>query len=330
MPAWLFGTAIALLVGGAASLYLWLIRRRDDETAAGLIALAGMRWRDFSRLVLETMELRGLYPSPVSIAEARNQGSTFLLNSQSGEQRWLLSCKHGIAYRIGSATVEELAAEVRMRGAQRGILVTEGKLDRSGLDKAERHQIEVLDATRLWPEVKPLIEGGLQRRIVDNAKQRALRHIVIAWLGAITLGLGSSLVLDQGIASNAPSATATAPVATPAANPKSAATPAPSAAAIPAENAPRAPASEAELEQQRGAVSRALLGRGRGISRGVWISRSTLSVDRLGSESEALGLVCAELARYPDLSLTRVQLNPPPGSDEAVRWRQCKASAAGG
>ena len=32
------------------------IRRRDDETAAGLLALAGMRWRDFSRLVLEAMQ----------------------------------------------------------------------------------------------------------------------------------------------------------------------------------------------------------------------------------------------------------------------------------
>ena len=60
MPAWLFGLAITLLVGAAATAYLWLIRRRDDETAAGLLALAGMRWRDFSRLVLEAMELRGL------------------------------------------------------------------------------------------------------------------------------------------------------------------------------------------------------------------------------------------------------------------------------
>ena len=52
MPAWLFGLAITLLVGIASTAYLWLVRRRDDETAAGLLALAGMRWRDFSRLVL--------------------------------------------------------------------------------------------------------------------------------------------------------------------------------------------------------------------------------------------------------------------------------------
>ena len=32
----------------------------------------------------------------------------------------------------------------------------------------------------------------------------------------------------------------------------------------------------------------------------------------------------SELERYPALRTSRVQLNPPPGSSEPVRWRQCK------
>ena len=31
-----------------------------------------------------------------------------------------------------------------------------------------------------------------------------------------------------------------------------------------------------------------------------------------------------ELERYPPLRASRVQLNPRPGSDEPVRWRQCR------
>ena len=195
MPAWLFGLAITLLVGAAATAYLWLIRRRDDETAAGLLALAGMRWRDFSRLVLEAMELRGLVRIPSAHEENQEHSSSFMLGGEG--RRQLLACKHGSAYRIGSAAVDEFASEIRLRGAQGGILVTEGVLDKDGLEKAERHNIEIIDGPRLWPTVKPMVEGKLQRRITGNASARARRHIAIAWLGSVTLGLATALVFPS-------------------------------------------------------------------------------------------------------------------------------------
>ncbi len=323
MSAWLFGIAITLLVGATTTAYLWLIRRRDDETAAGLLALAGMRWRDFSRLVLEAMELRGLVRVPSSSQETQEHSASFLLAGMG--QKLLLACKHGSAYRIGNAAVDEFASEIRMRGAHGGILVTEGVLDKGGVEKAARHNIEVVDGPLLWPAVKPLVEGSLQRRIVGNASARARRHIGIAWLGALTLGLASALVLPTVLkpvvrpVQPSPSVRAAqagdAVVIKPGSVPPAAAT-----AAI----APTTVDTEADIALHRAAVSRKL-SKTPGIIRGVWISRSTLSVDRSVSEQDAWPLVCRHLQAYPELVLTRIQMNPPQGSTDPVRWRQCEA-----
>ena len=328
MPAWLFGSVITLLVGAVTTAYLWLVRRRDDETAAGLLALAGMRWRDFSRLILEAMELRGLERIPTANEDSQEHGSSFLLAGQG--KQLLLACKHGSAYRIGSAAVDEFASEIRLRGVQGGILVTEGVLDKGGVEKAGRYNIEVIDGPLLWPTVKPMVEGNLQRRIVGNASSRARRHIGIAWLGAFTLGLASALAFPGRLAPDSAPAPVASPVpSTPAIEPgKPAAAPVIATAPKPA-NATAAPAAdvaeaaaEADTEKHRAEISRKL-SKTPGITRGVWISRSTLAVDRIVSEEDAWALVCGQLKAYPDLELTRVQLNPPQGSTDQVRWRQC-------
>ena len=108
MPVWLPGLAVTLLIGTAATAYLWLIRRRNDEMAAGLHALSGLRWREFSRLVLDAMARRGLAETAPDNQGSREPQSTFVLNRDG--KRWLLSCKHGSAYRIAAAPVVELAA----------------------------------------------------------------------------------------------------------------------------------------------------------------------------------------------------------------------------
>lgn len=318
MPAWLFGLAITLLVGAAATAYLWLIRRRDDETAAGLLALAGMRWRDFSRLVLEALELRGLVRIPSAHEENQEHSSSFMLSGEG--KRQLLACKHGSAYRIGSAAVDEFASGIRLRGAQGGILVTEGVLDKDGLEKAERHGIEIIDGPRLWPMVKPMVEGKLQRRIVGNASARARRHIAIAWLGSVTLGLAVALVFPSVL--NPANDSVAAPMVAPAVPPAATSQPAKATSAATAATA-LAEVTEADTERHRAEISRNLT-KTPGISRGVWISKSTLEIDRTVAEQDAWSLVCGQLYAYPDLVLTRVQMNPPAGSDEQVRWRQCE------
>ncbi len=311
MSYWLFGAAIALLVGSVSTAYLWLIRRRDDETSAGLFALAGLRWRDFSRLVLEAMAARGLERAAAINEEPQEHSASFILSGQG--KRWLLACKHGSAYRIGSATMEELASDVRLHGATSGILVTEGTVDKGGLAKADKYKIEVLDGARLWPEIRPLMEKSLQERITTNASERARRHIGIVWLASVTLGLVSAVALSnvgtdlagpRGVSPGAQISNGT------------------SAPAAPTDAVPAAPRTELELELDRAAISASLSGMA-GISRGFWITKSTLSVDREIADNEAWLLVCSVISKYPDLALSRVQMNPPPGSTEQVRWRQC-------
>lgn len=310
MPIWLLGLAVTVLAGIAATAYFWLLRRPRDEMSYGLHALSGLRWREFSRLVLDAMARRGLVEASPDAQESREPQSTFLL--ARGDERWLLSCKHGSAYRIAAAPVVELASSIRLGAAQGGILATEGKVEKEGRDAAQGTNIELLDGPRLWPEVKALIEPSLRQQVTEYASGRARRHIAIAWLGAVAAGAVAMVGFDQMMPMRAPE---TVPAPTVAA-------PAPPPAAPPAERAFREP-TEQELEQQMRDVLKAL-SKTPGIGRSVWQTRLTLSVDRLASEKEVWPWICLELERYPALQTTRVQLNPPPGSDEPVRWRQCR------
>lgn len=319
MPFWLIGTLVALLVGLVATAYLWLVRRRLDETQAGLQALAAMRWRDFTRLVLSALQRRGLERVSFEPEDVRNQHPSLLLGDAQG-RHWLLSCKHGTAYRIGSVAIDELASEARLRGAQHSILATQGLVDAGGHEKAQRSNVEVLDGGKLWVEVKPMLDGATVQGITGQANLSARRRIGLSWIAALLLG-----VLVSGLPTLLDSEPAPAPATV---APPPAAAPAPSAA--PATSAPgpaSAPPTEAQLTQQRSAVAKALAKAG-GLRQPAWISGSTLSVDLLAGEEMVMPVVCAELAKYPDLALSRVQLNPRPGSDERVRWRQCEAAMA--
>ncbi|MEJ1095777.1 MULTISPECIES: restriction endonuclease [unclassified Pseudoxanthomonas] len=309
MPVWLPGLAVTLLIGTAATAYLWLIRRRNDEMAAGLHALSGLRWREFSRLVLDAMALRGLIEVVPDGQGSREPQSTFVLNRDG--KRWLLSCKHGSAYRIAAAPVVELAAGVRLSSAAGGILATEGRVEKEGREAAQGNNIEVLDGPRLWPEVKPLIETSLRDEIVSFASARAKRHIGISWLAAFAAGALVTVAVVNYLATNRPAA----PIAS---------TPAPAAPAANTGAVTVAPyPTDEELADQRAKVL-LNINQTPGLARGFWQTSLTLSVDRIATEQEVWPLICKEVERFPALRNVRIQLNPPPGSDEPVRWRQCK------
>lgn len=314
MSIWLIGLAVTLVSGIAATLYFWLVRRPRDEMSYGLHALSGLRWREFAKLVLAAMAERGLTEVASEQQESREPQSTFLL--ARGGERWLLSCKHGSAYRIAAAPVQELAASIRLGAAQGGILATEGKVEKEGRDAAQGTSIELLDGPRLWPEVRHLLEPSLLEQITHYASSRAKRHASISWLAAVTLG-----ALAMAVWSGTHTGTGDETVTPPA--PVAAARPATPTATAPVPQESFQEPTEAELEEQMRNVLKAL-SKTPGITRGAWQTKLTLSIDRAASEKEVWPWICLELERYPALRASRVQLNPPPGSSEPVRWRQCK------
>ena len=60
-----------------------------------------------------------------------------------------------------------------------------------------------------------------------------------------------------------------------------------------------------------------------GVASGIWLTRQTLAINRTGEIDTIWPLICEEVVRYPALRTVRIQLNPRPGVDEPVRWRQC-------
>ncbi|OAX58665.1 restriction endonuclease [Xanthomonas graminis] len=330
MFSWIVATVLAVGAWLAATLYLWVVRRRENETSAGLNALAGLHWRDFSRMVRRAMrEQRDLHDAVADQDVSQEPQSDFVMTR--GDARWLLSCKHGRAYRIGSAAVNELGATARLMGAQGGILVTEGTVQRDGIAAAEKQSVEILDGRRIWPMLKRYLPSELEDGVIGASRRRAQRHTAIAALAALTLGLLvglGGLALQQRSTDVASVAALPAPAqpkpaaAPPAPSTSPAAATAPSAVAEaePAANAAPDPATESDYRQS---VSKALA-KTPGVIRGIWQTQMTLVIDRRGDDTQVWPRICKEVERYPSLRTARIQLNPRPDRDEPVRWRQCR------
>jgi len=334
MLSWILALLLALIAWFLATAYFWLIKRKRKETQLGLNALAGMHWREFSLIVRRAMhEQRGLQDVPDEAVDSREPRSDFLMHD--GPQRWLLSCKHGRAYRIGTAAVNELGAAARLAGARGGILITEGKVERDGRIAAEKQSVEVLDGPLLWPLLKPYLPGDMEARVEAGARGEALRRISIAALGAATLGLMVGLgSLTAGLETEwaddetAAAAPAAAKAPAPAGTQPTPATPAPAApetagrAADAAPPAMEANPDDATLDRYQQELSRNVASRP-GVASGIWLTRQTLAINRTGEIDAIWPLICEEVTRYPALRTVRIQLNPRPGVDEPVRWRQC-------
>ncbi len=328
MLPWILALLSALLICTLAVVYLWWVKRRQTEMRLGLQALAGMHWREFSTLIKRMLsEQRGLREVHDADEDVREPRSDFVLSD--GPNTWLVWCKHGLAYRIGTAAVNELGAATRLGGAKGGLLITEGRVERDGLAAAEKQAVEVLDGPRLWPLLQPYLPGDIESRVRASARHEAVRRIAISALGAVTVGLLVGVSL-QGLHADAPAgaaepaaaAAASTPVAAPAA--KAAAASAPAAPAAHTSNDSRSDPNPdaATLERYQSDLARALAGQS-GIASGVWLTRQTLAINRTGDLEQVWPRVCQEVLRYPALRTVRVQLNARPGVDEPVRWRQC-------
>lgn len=344
MFSWILALLLALVVWSLAAAYFWLVKRRRKEVKLGLNALAGMHWRDFSEIVKRAMrEQRGLHDVPDEVEDHREPRSDFLMEDAQ-HKRWLLACKHGLAYRIGPAAVNELGTAARLAGAKGGILITEGQIQRDGRAAAEKQGVEVLDGQLLWPMLIPYLPGDMESAVKKAARREAIRRISIAALGSLTLGLlvgMSYLTTRMDDVRPAPVQAAAPAVAAPT-PPPAAVAPAPAVPA-PVAPAPAAPAPAAVAPTQHAAGSilgtdgdpdaatlaqyRRELAKNVGSQSGVlsafWQTSQTLAVNRSEEIDTVWPRICTEVKRYPALRTVRIQLNPRPGTEEPVRWRQC-------
>ena len=318
---------ITLLLGAAATVWLWLVRRRQGETIAGIEALADMRWREFSRLVVEALQKQGFEAE--SIEQTLERGPQAELRLRRKGQTWLLACKlAGARARLGVASVRELADAVRFNAAAGGILATPARIDANARKAADG--LELFDGDALWSLVGPMLPDSLRDDLTLNARRRSVRETALAWVGALVIGGLVAFVAANprgDAAAPAPRVETTSPAAP-------APAPVPAAPTKPQPHAPTAPATDPALaapadpnrdQFERGEVIHAISALP-WVERVLWSTSSTLVIQqREDVDQQQVQEVCGVLARYDALRASRLQLQPPSGSDRKIRFLQCRA-----
>lgn len=324
---------IGLLVfaGVGVGLTFWLRGRPADIAVdapkRGAEQLSQLRWRDFARLVLQTMHSRGYRP----VIEAGGpsdgiptDGSDILL--ERGGERALLSCQYGTGSTVAKQIVAAAATSASLRGATRVIVVTPGRFEAGSAEIAAQHQVELIDGEALWPEVRPYVAHPEGSPTATAAPVVAGKTLAMAWGGAVVAG-GIAWAIVSGLtpgdepdlAAAAPPPAATAATAAAAAQP--------AVAAAPADNRPApsgVPSDVHELDQRRKEAANAIATL-YGVSRALWSSQSTLLVYLSAPTADPMNDICPLLEQYPELAASRIQLQPPEGSDKPVRFTHCRA-----
>jgi hypothetical protein len=327
---WVFPVLSVLVVGIPATLYLHRVRLPREEAAAGVAALAGMRWRDFIHLVLDALIRRG-YERTFE-PDAGDEDGDYVLE-RSG-QRYLLSSKHGAAYVLGSTAIAEFANAIRMRNLAGGLLVTPGQFAPEARPLARAQRIELIDGPTLWPELRLLLPEEQRAAISAPAKADSRRQVLLAWGLGLVAGVALFLLMrgeqppsatdvsDRPVAAApaTPPIPAAASTAHPASTPATAATHPAAASAIP----PADMNDAAQLAHRRKAVADSISSLPL-VDRAVWETQSTLLVQLVDDTGNPLPSICPLLEQYEELAATRLQLQPPPGSSRPVRFVQCRA-----
>ncbi|HEY0660651.1 MAG TPA: restriction endonuclease [Lysobacter sp.] len=298
---------IAAVLGGAATAWLWLVQRRQVESAAGLKLLSAMRWREFSKLVTSALRARGFEEEALEDAAERGQQSDLRLQREG--RIWLLACKQGGNHKVTPATVAEMIDTIRFHGAAGGLIATTGTVEATAR-KTAAGNIQLIDGAALWPLVQPQLAHSVRDELYHQSRSAALRTIVLAWIAALVVGLGVAWVLPES-----DSVDEVAPAAAPAAPANSAPGPSEPAATL----AP-APVSE---DEQRNEVIR-VVATLPGVERVLWPTRSTLMVYLVDETADPVDRICAVLEGFDNLRTSRVHLQPPPGSTRPARFLQCR------
>lgn len=332
---------LLVLVGGAASAWLYKVREPRERLSTGLMALSAMHWRELQRLVVAAMQERGYRPLPA----AELPGEDGLVPLLRDEGTWLLSTKHGTAYVLGTASVGEFANAMQLRGAHGGLMVTAGEVRPDTRSLARTQRIEVLDGRTLWAEVAPLLEPEQRAVILGAVHARTRRHAAIAWAVALVVAVvvfltqGSDPASDvsgarpsaaiQPAASPAPAVEdSPRPPPAPAASATTSATPVAVTPPAPARAAPSPPATQTPDDPAALAERRRTLARSVAtlpwIVRAGWSTPSTLVIHLQPGASVDKPALCGVVEAYPELRASRLQLQATGDDAPPVRFMQCR------
>lgn len=308
VSALLIAFVIALASGAATTFYFRQVHRERLERAAGMRIVAGMRWREFSQLVVEALRERGFEADTRANTIERGRQADLVL--QRDGRNWLLACKQGETYQVTPAVLAEFAKAVRLNGAAGGLIATPGPVN-ADIRRQAGAAIEVIGGAALWPLLKPLLPASVRNSVASDSQALTVRYVLLGWLAAVVIGAGIAWMI--------PAVVGPGPPADPVAQAVN-----PATGAVTPENPlvlARAPLSE---EEQREQVRREVSDLP-GIARAMWSTRSTLLI-YLDDDSgvDHLQSICAVVERYDDLRASRLQLQPVPGSRRVVRFLQCR------
>jgi restriction system protein len=326
----LVGLLAALIAGLGASFALGLWRGGRNETSAGLQALCGMKWREYSHLIEDLLRERGFARG----ADDRRPGEGgFDLLMTRGTSRYLVECKNGAAHRVTEQSVRDLAALVEMQGAEGAVLATTGEVDAAACVTAANRRVELIAGPNLWRQVKPWVPHDLKLEVEASARGGLAKGIAISLACAALAGFATVALWPRPVTDTAPVAAAAAPPPAPAVTP----TADPSAAAPPPAAAPRAPAAlpDPNLTEEELASRRAMAAMetrsNPAVLNAVWSTKSTMvaTLRQPGAEiTDALfEHICGVLVQFEELRYTRLQIESPavdPKAPATVRFKQCR------
>ena len=327
----LIALAVFVVLGLAATAWLRRSPSLSSEpqgSERGASQLGTLRWRDFTRLVLQAMHGRG-YRTVVEDGMPADgiptDGGDIVLE-RNGE-RTLLSVKYGSASVVAAQALLGLGGSATLRGTQRVIVVTPGRFDAEAIRMAKQQEIELIDGEDLWPEVRPYVarpayDAAPAPAPVEAPAPASPKTLGIAWAGAAAVA-AVAWMIAQGLQPEAPAASEAGNVASQTTPAMQAATPA--KAATPAiEDANIVPTDPAALERRRKETANAISTLF-GVDRAFWSTQSTLLVYLSTDVADPSSDLCPLLERYPELAASRVQLQPPQGSNRPVRFKQCRS-----
>lgn len=327
MSVWMIALFVAAAGLAITAFWFGVSRRRKAETEMGIQSLATLKWRDCIAIVLEALQREGYQV----LADSSDGGTDFLL--RHGDEKVLLDYKHGTAYRLGEASVREFEAAVRLRGAARGILITLGSIEHRAATVAAEGHVQLIDGIHLWPKLRPFLNDRLLDQVRGQAAASTRKGL---WKGLLASGLAGVVVLVVG------------QMMGPAA-PAVAAPPPSLASSLQRTGLPPAvsPAQDAMLQQLNAtaeameAVARLTpeqLAKRRAdaakqvsqisqVATAAWSAPRTLLITLNHTDGKDKVLVseaCRILVQNEEMRFTRIQLNPPADSTQAVRWRLCE------